>query len=144
MTNRKSHSDGISALCYSYGGAYLASSSWDKSVKIWSLGDSTQIGQTQENAIYYQDHWGSWDESTNPIEHWSTPREQCSLQHEYHVKDCIFSNDGRRVLAGTLGYVSDWDIRTGTRLQQWIHSNDRKVQMEAIAYEGSGYLVGAG
>ncbi|AKV67221.1 serine/threonine-protein kinase [Microcystis panniformis] len=122
------HSNVVWSVAYSPDGRYLASGSWDKTIKIWEVATGKQLrtltGHSDwvRSVVYSPDGRylasGSWDKT---IKIWevATGKELRTLTgHSREVMSVVYSPDGRYLASGSDDdTLTIWEVATGKQLR---------------------------
>jgi serine/threonine protein kinase len=146
------HSSWVDSVIYSPDGRYLASGSWDKTIKVWDVVTGTELrtltghSDRVRSVVYSPDGRylasGSWDKT---IKVWDvvTGTELRTLTgHSDRVRSVVYSPDGRYLASGSWDKtIKVWDVVTGTELRTlagysgWVWS---------VAYSPDGRYLASG
>jgi serine/threonine protein kinase len=121
------HSSMVSSVVYSPDGRYLASGSWDDTIKIWEVATGKELrtftghSDSVESVAYSPDGRylasGS-DDGTIKIWEVATGKELRTLTgHFYPVRSVAYSPDGRYLASGSNTPIKIWEVATGKELR---------------------------
>ncbi|KAG8780899.1 hypothetical protein FRC12_022473 [Ceratobasidium sp. 428] len=149
------HTDRIESVCYSPDGAYIASGSWDDSIRIWDAHTGKPVGQPLTGHTSYVDSVayspdgayiasGSVD---NTIRIWDArtgkPVGQPMTGHTYRVRSVAYSPDGAYIASGSDDKtIRIWDARTGKPVCQPL--TDHTDRVRSVVYSPHGAYIASG
>jgi WD40 repeat protein len=147
------HTFAISQVTFSPDGRWLASGSWDKTIKLWDVATGYEVrtfnGHTDAvtSIVFSPDgRWlasGSGDNGDNTVKMWevATGRELASMAAHStrgHVMAVAFSPDGRWLASGALdGTLKLWEMATGRELAS-VAAHAALAGVTAVAFSPDG------
>ncbi|GBF53569.1 tolB protein precursor, periplasmic protein [Microcystis sp. 0824] len=121
------HSDMVRSVVYSPDGRYLASGSWDKTIKIWEVATGKELRTLTGHSgsvwsvVYSPDGRYLASGSSNTIKIWevATGNELRTLTgHSLLVLSVVYSPDGRYLASGSIdNTIKIWEVATGKQLR---------------------------
>ncbi|KAG8752080.1 hypothetical protein FRC12_012133 [Ceratobasidium sp. 428] len=155
----QSHADGhtndVNSVCYSSDGAYIASGSYDKTIRIWDARTSKPVGQplTDHTSDVYSVAYspdgayiasGSQDNTIRVWDaHTGKPVGQPLTGHPGPVWSVAYSPDGAYIASGTVDKtIRIWDARTGEPVGQPLTGHTDRVY--SVAYSPDGAYIASG
>ncbi|KAG8719490.1 hypothetical protein FRC09_011067 [Ceratobasidium sp. 395] len=155
QTHADGHTDQIRSVCNSPDGAYIASGSYDNTIRIWDAHTGKPIGQPlaghtgRVNSVTYspdgaciasgsddQTIW-IWDARTGK------PVSQPLAGHTGRVNSVTYSPDGACVASGSDDQtIWIWDAHTGEPVGQPLTGHTREVN--SVAYSPNGAYIASG
>ncbi|OQA13313.1 MAG: translocation protein TolB [bacterium ADurb.Bin363] len=141
------HSDYVTSVSYSPDGKYVASGSWDKTVKIWEVSSGKCIRSLEGHSDYVTSVSYSPDGkyvasggADETVKVWEISSGKCIknlIGHSYMITNVSYSPDGKYVASGNVDEtVKVWEISSGkciktlTEQSEWVsgisYSPDRK------------------
>ncbi len=155
----KGHKNRVWSVDYSYDGKFIASGSWDKTIKIWNAktGDCIQTLKGHEGYVYGvafspdgKTLVSGGDDCT--VKLWDVEKGYCIrdfIGHDGSVYGVAFSPDGRFVVSGgTDGTVKIWEI--GGKCIHTLGDNNLyynttiKHSVYSVAFSPDGRFIAAG
>ncbi|KAG8701600.1 hypothetical protein FRC09_005248 [Ceratobasidium sp. 395] len=149
------HTDYVTSVAYSPEGAYIASSSWDNTIRIWDASSGKPVGQPLAghtggvlSVAYSPDGThvvsGSADKT---IRVWDTrtgkPVGQPFIGHTDRVGSVAYSPDGTYIASGSEDKtIRIWDASTGTLVGQSLAGNTSYV--DSVAYSPDSAFIVSG
>ncbi|MBF0517006.1 MAG: AAA family ATPase, partial [Nitrospirae bacterium] len=146
------HSDTVTSVSYSRDGHYIASGSWDKTVKIWDTRSDTLQRNISwhsgwvDSVIYSPDGKfiasGSWDKTAKIWEASSGNLQRTLSDHSKAIESVCYSPDGRYIASGSVDKtVKIWEASSGQLLHTLIgHSNT----VTSVIYSPDGQFITSG
>ncbi|MCA2653354.1 serine/threonine-protein kinase [Microcystis sp. M061S2] len=146
------HSDMVYSVVYSPDGHYLASGSYDNTIKIWEVATGKELRTLTghsgwgSSVVYSPDGRylarGSWDDT---IKIWevATGKELRTLTgHSYSVQSVVYSPDGRYLASGdSFGTIKIWQVATGTELR---NLTGYYLPVNSVVYSPDGRYLASG
>ncbi|MFN6275813.1 MAG: protein kinase domain-containing protein [Microcystis sp.] len=146
------HSNVVWSVAYSPDGRYLASGSWDKTIKIWEVATGKQLrtltGHSDwVNLVVYSPDGrylasGSYDKT---IKIWevATGKQLRTLNgHSDWVKSVVYSPDGRYLASGDGdNTIKIWEVATGKELRTLTGHSDPVL---SVVYSPDGRYLASG
>ncbi|KAK7582831.1 hypothetical protein V3481_012129 [Fusarium oxysporum f. sp. vasinfectum] len=146
------HTSSVSSVVFSKDGRFIASGSWDKTVKMWNVAtgeeERTLEGHTDEvlSVVFSNDGRliasGSGD---NTIKIWNvaTDEEEQTLEgHTNSVTSVVFSNDDTLIASGSCdNTIKIWDVATGEE-EQTLEGHTDTVW--SVVFSNDSTLVASG
>jgi len=143
------HEGFVSGVAFSSDGKYLATASWDNTVRLWSVSTGEQLQRLNHEGFvsgvaFSSDGkylaTASWD---NTVRLWSvsTGEQLQRLNHEGYVSGVAFSSDGKYLATASWDKtVRLWSVSTGEQLQRLNHEGP----VTGVAFSSDGkYLASA-
>jgi hypothetical protein len=146
----RGHANGLQCVAFSPDGKSLLTSSYDKTLRLWTLDDRTERmilfkGEECNKAAFSPDgRWiaaGFWDGSVRIWDSGSL-ESRTVLGHRQQVRSVLFSGDSKTLISGS----TDRSIRlsnVSTREAEKIFENLPRGVM-SLALSGDGHLLAAG
>ncbi|HLZ56682.1 MAG TPA: hypothetical protein VKR06_07015 [Ktedonosporobacter sp.] len=158
------HSDFVSAVAWSPDGHFVASGSWDHSVKVWNAltgalvttyapaeGRSDGGGHTElVDALAWSPdgHFiasGSWDHT---VQVWNAITGQLITIYRGHneeVSSLAWSPDGHFIASGSWDHtVQTWEVFTGVHLRTFMDDNNIYGLVNAVSWSPDGRYIASG
>ncbi|MCK4312328.1 MAG: caspase family protein, partial [Candidatus Cloacimonetes bacterium] len=140
----KGHTNDVRSVAFSSDGKYLASGSWDNTVKIWELSNSkfreiqTLIGHSNSvNSVAFSSDGeylasGSWD---NTVKIWELSNNkfteiQTLIGHSNSVNSVAFSSDGKYLASGSIDNT----------IKIWANNNGNFTEQQTLKGHSGGVL----
>ncbi|KAG8683287.1 POC1 centriolar protein A, partial [Ceratobasidium sp. 395] len=149
------HTSFVLSVAYSRDGAYIASGSYDNTIRIWDARTGKPVGQPltghtdSVNSVAYSPDGayiasGSWDKT---IRIWDVragkPVGQPLTGHTYRVWSVAYSPDGAYIASGSGDQtIRIWNARTGEPVGQPLTGHTHWVN--SVAYSPDGAYVASG
>lgn len=144
------HVESIKSLAFSPNGEFLASASYDETVKIWDVATGLLIhtleGHKQSvNAVAFSPDgkWLASGSSDGTVKVWETARFRLLHTLKYGsswIPAIAFSPDGRWITCGAGSSIISWDVITG----EVAHRLYNNRQVKALAYSPDGKWLASG
>nr|WP_298680611.1 caspase family protein [uncultured Treponema sp.] len=144
------HADFIDSVCYSPDGKYIASSSEDKTVKIWEVETGRELrtlsGHSDEvySVCYSPDGKYTASSSWDSIKLWEVATGECikTLSGNGGAYSLCYSPDGRYVASGSWDKtIKLWDVASGECIKAFAGHTDR---INSVCYSPNGKYIVSG
>jgi len=147
------HSSSIQSMCYSPDGAYIASASRDKTIKIWEVETGRLLRTLTEhtdavNSVAYSPDGaylasGSWDCT---VKIWEVETGNCIktlTEHTSAVNSVAYSSDGRYLASGGSWdkTIKLWDVASEICIKTFVGHTD---SVHSVAYSPDGRYLASG
>ncbi|KAG8723710.1 hypothetical protein FRC09_002100 [Ceratobasidium sp. 395] len=149
------HTESISSVCYSPDGAYIASGSYDNTVRTWDVRSGKPVGQPlightgRVSSVAYSPDGayiasGSHDKTIRIWDaHTGEPVGQPLAGHTDEVNSVAYSPDGACIASGSDDKtIRIWDARTGKSVGQPLTGHTGLVM--SVAYSPDGAYIASG
>lgn len=146
----RGHSDFVDAVAWSPNGQYIASGSWDHTVRVWNaktraliltyaMGDIVDAVAWSPDSRYIAS--GSWDHT---VQVWNVDTGtlvQTYRGHTQEVSSVAWSPNGQYIASGSWDHTMQvWDVRTGTQLFSFTYADF----VDAVAWSPNGRYIAVG
>ena len=144
------HADFIDSVCYSPDGKYIASSSEDKTIKIWEVETGRELrtlsGHSDEvySVCYSPDGKYTASSSWDSIKLWEVATGECikTLSGNGGAYSLCYSPDGRYVASGSWDKtIKLWDVASGECIKVFAGHTDR---INSVCYSPNGKYIVSG
>ncbi|RKL13873.1 Vegetative incompatibility protein HET-E-1 [Fusarium oxysporum] len=146
------HRDSVSSVVCSQDGKLIASGSYDKTVKIWSMAtgeeERTLVGHTRSvtSVAFSNDSKliasGSDDETIKIWNVGTGEEERTLIGHIYSVSSVVFSKDSKLIASGSADKtVKIWSVATGEE-ERTLVGHTRSVR--SVVFSKDGKLIASG
>ncbi|NCS50466.1 MAG: protein kinase [Microcystis aeruginosa BK11-02] len=138
------HSYSVYSVVYSPDGRYLASGSWDNTIKIWEVATGKQL-RTLTGVAYSPDGRylasGSWDDTIKIWEVATGKQLRTLTGHFSSVLSVVYSPDGRYLASGSGDDTIIWEVATEKELRTLTGHYDSVL---SVVYSPDGRYLASG
>jgi WD40 repeat protein len=143
------HEDNATAISFSPDGKYLATASWDHTIRVWDAVTGEEVFRTDSAQ-------NIWNVAFSPngkylaaarydkiVPLWEVPtgRETIRLVHEANVRAVSFSPDGKYLATASWDHTARvWEVANGREVARMVHEDS----VSAIAFSWDGEFIVTG